>query len=544
MIGFDGATFEFISPMAAEGRLPTLAALLENGVWARLLSTIPPATVPAWPTFMTGKSPGRHGVFDFFKKDSQGKRRLVSAQDIDGPTLWRFLSDHGRRCIVLNVPCTYPPEQVNGVIVSGMLTPAGAQFAHPAEIAAQLDAWTGGYRVNPRSRYVRSPFDRQELIRELREVTQIQKRAFMELLQRESWDFAMLMFRATDIIQHKLWHEPEDVAELYQFVDEALNEIVLAARDSSIWLISDHGFGPLYKLFHVNQWLRDRKWLALERKSAPAAESTPEQREGVSRSSSAIHRLATRFGLSRDWARSALSPRLQSLVKRLLPGKLRRWVPGSSYKVDWSHTQVFNDNSFTQETQALRINLIGREPEGTVDPDDYERLRDEVSQALQELRDPETDQQIVTRVHKGNELFVGPYAGHAPDLVLELHDGYKMINDFVARDWVSRLSRVSGCHRREGIFVAAGPAIARGADLGRLSIADLMPTILHYMRLPVPTTCDGVVRQDVFAARSRPATRLVTFEDAPSTPRKRGNETDEDVDGEVLSRLRSLGYIE
>lgn len=545
VVGFDGVTFDLIDLLVAEGRLPTFTRLLDQGVRGRLMSTIPPATIPAWPTFMTGKSPGQHGVFDFFRKDNQGARRLVSARDIDGPTIWRFLSDRDRRCIVLNVPCTYPPEPIDGIMVSGMLTPAEAEYVSPPRMAPDLDAWTGGYRVNPRSKYVRSPFDPDELIRELREVTEIQKRAFLELLRREAWDFAMIMFRATDIIQHKLWHRPEEVARLYELMDRSLAEILTAAGDASIWLMSDHGFGPLYKLFHINQWLRDQDWLAIRRKSPSASEgSEGSRRVGVSNRVSTLRRLASTFGLSREWARSALPPGLQHLLKELLPGKLRRWVPGSSYEIDWLHTRVFNDSSFTQETQALRINLKGREPQGIVGPSDYEELRDGVIQALQSLRDPDTNQPIVTQVHKGDELFAGPYVSNAPDLVLQLHDGYKMINDFVARDWITRLSPVGGCHRREGIFIAVGQDIRHGEDLGRLSIADLMPTILHSMGLPVPTSCDGEMRGDVFAEQSETGQRSVGYQDVSSIPRTRREEDVDQDDEEVLARLRALGYID
>ena len=525
VIGLDGATFDLIDPLLAAGRLPAFAHLLARGVRSRLMSTIPAATIPAWPTFMTGKSPGRHGVFDFFKRDGQGKRRLVSSRDIRGPTLWRYLSDQGRRCIVLNVPCTYPPEPVNGVLVSGMLTPTDGEFVSPREMAAQLDAWTDGYRVNPRSKYVRSPFDRDELICELREVSEIQKQALLKLLEIENWDFAMLMFRATDIVQHKLWHQPEDIAGMYEFMDRALAEIVAAAGNASIWLISDHGFGPQEKLFHINQWLRDQGWLAIRQKdtgtpgqpkaSAPVGQGGS---KGVSLADLPTYAL-TRVGLSRDRARVLFPPSVQSLLKQILPRSFRRRVPSSAYEVDWPRTQVFSDSSFTHETQALRLNLRGREPQGVVDPDEYEALRDQVVQSLKELRDPETGQSVVIEVYRGDELFAGPYADDAPDLVLQLRDGYKMIGDFAARKYISRLPQVAGCHRREGIFVAAGSNIASDLDLGELGIADVMPAVLHYMGLAVPAECDGRVRLDLFAPESEPARRHVVYQDVTSSDR-------------------------
>jgi len=545
IIGLDGATFDLINPLVASGRLPIFSRLLTGGVRAQLMSTIPPATVPAWPTFMTGKHPGRHGVFDFFKQVDGGQRRLISSQDINGPTLWRYLSDQGRRCIVLNVPCTYPPEPINGVLASGMLTPANGQHVHPPEMAAQLDAWTGGYRTNPRSKYVGDPFNREELIQELYEVSNIQKNAFLALLQAEPWDLAMLMFPATDIIQHKLWHEQIDIAAMYEFMDGILAEIVARAGNASIWLVSDHGFGPLKKQFHINKWLRDQGWLAIRLKVGVAsAEGKPSPRAGQERSAmdTSLQRAFSRVGLSRDRARALLPPSVQTALKRLLPHKVRRLMPASAYEVDWLGTQVFSDSSFTQETQALRINLRGREPAGTVAPDEYAPFRDQVIQALKELSDPETGELVVTDVYKGDELFAGPYADAAPDLILQLDDGYKMIGGFVAREYISSLSPVSGSHRRDGILVASGPDIAIGADLGPISIADVMPTLLHWMGLPVPSTCDGQVQPGVFAPASESANQPVSFEDVAAAPQRENVEPGE-IDEQVLARLQALGYL-
>ena len=543
IIGLDGATFDIIDPLVAAGRLPTFARLLANGARGRLLSTIPPATIPAWPTFMTGKSPGNHGVFDFFTRDGKGGRRLVSSRDIQGPSLWRYLCDSGYRCVVLNVPCTYPPEPVNGVLASGMLTPAGAVYAHPPEMAAQLDDWTGGYLINPRAQYVRSPFDPSELVRELRHVSNVQKLAFLKLLAVLEWDLAMLMFRATDIIQHKLWHETRSIEGMYGFMDQVVGEIIASAVDATVWLMSDHGFGPQEKLFHVNRWLCDQGWLSIHRKKRAPKEKPPLRagQEDIGQSTALQHWLG-RLGLSRDRLQALLPQPAHAFIKRNLPHNLQRWLPKSSYEIDWANTLVFNDSLFTQETQALRINLCGREPDGTVDRSDYEGLRESVIRALREIHDPDTGQAIVIKVHKGEELFAGPYVENAPDLVLQLQDGYKMIGDFVTREVVSSLSPIAGCHRTDGIFMATGEGIASGIEITDPAIADLMPTILHYMGLAVPKDCDGKVRLDIFAQGSEPALRNVLYQEVSAAPHL-GTELAE-ADEQVLARLRDLGYIE
>ena len=103
VIGLDGATFDVMDPLLEDGQLPHMGGLVNKGTTGRLLSTIPYSTIPAWPSFMTGKNPGKHGVFDFFRF-AEGERRLANSQDIRSPTLWELLSQHGKRSIVINVP--------------------------------------------------------------------------------------------------------------------------------------------------------------------------------------------------------------------------------------------------------------------------------------------------------------------------------------------------------------------------------------------------------------------------------------------------------
>jgi predicted AlkP superfamily phosphohydrolase/phosphomutase len=125
IIGIDGGTFDIIRPMVQRGELPVLASLMEKGVWGELRSTIPPITAPAWVSFMTGKNPGKHSIFEFIgdiHKNYTG--RVLSAIDIKAKTIWSLLSDIGKRLILVNLPVTYPPKNVNGIMITGIGTPS------------------------------------------------------------------------------------------------------------------------------------------------------------------------------------------------------------------------------------------------------------------------------------------------------------------------------------------------------------------------------------------------------------------------------------
>jgi Type I phosphodiesterase / nucleotide pyrophosphatase len=155
IIGLDGATFDVITPWAQEGKLPNLRKLLENGAHGALKSTIPPMSPPAWTSFMTGKNPGKHGVFDFTaRKPYSYDIEFVNARWRRAETIWKIMSEEGKRICVLGVPFTYPPEAVNGVMISGIDTPATGGIAdatafHPKALYHEIAANLGGYLISP-----------------------------------------------------------------------------------------------------------------------------------------------------------------------------------------------------------------------------------------------------------------------------------------------------------------------------------------------------------------------------------------------------------
>src|SRR6185369_8280186 len=140
IIGLDGATFDIIRPLASDGRLPVLSRLMREGVSSPLRSTILPNSFPGWASCTTGTSEGMHGVFSpFIKNHSSYGVRAMSGLDIMTRPVWDILSEHRARSVVLNVPTTYPPEPINGLMVTGMLTPGRASaFTYPESLKSEL----------------------------------------------------------------------------------------------------------------------------------------------------------------------------------------------------------------------------------------------------------------------------------------------------------------------------------------------------------------------------------------------------------------------
>ena len=250
IIGIDGATFDLILPWAKEGFLPNLAGLIDQGTYGELASTLPPVTSPAWPSFMTGCNPGKHGVFDFIHRTG-ADFGLVNATKIRRPTIWQRLSQAGFSVGVLNVPVTYPPQPLNGYMVTGILSPKEGQICYPDDLLARHRDALGEYRVAPNIQYKRG--NEKEYIEDIYSLIRAHGDWALHLMQNEPTDVLMVHFIALDIMMHALWRfmdhshsrfeaSPyEDAIRAgFSLVDEYIGQMLKAAGDeTSVMVMSD-----------------------------------------------------------------------------------------------------------------------------------------------------------------------------------------------------------------------------------------------------------------------------------------------------------------
>src|SRR5262245_3347328 len=292
VIGIDGGTFDVIRPLIQQGELPNLAALMTAGVSAELSSTIPPITAPAWVSFMTGKNPGKHSIFHFvghIHRTYTGN--ILTAADIKAKTLWSILSEHGHRLTLINVPFTYPPMQINGVMVSGFGTPSqDHSFTYPQDLYLELQQRVGDYQIDYDDYWSKASANAEnpsldffdELVQSLNYMTDKRTEAVLYLMKEYPWDFFMAVYVLPDRLQHLFWkfmdpshpdHDPQlaerysqVISDGYRKVDEAVGRILGGVEDeTTVIVLSDHGFGPLHKYFFVNTWLMQQGWLRLKR---------------------------------------------------------------------------------------------------------------------------------------------------------------------------------------------------------------------------------------------------------------------------------------
>lgn len=564
-LGLDGATYDLLLPWFAEGKLPTLARLYREGTHAQLRSVVPYLSPQAWTSFMTGKNPGKHAVWDFIVHVPESYEiQFANASSRRATSLWKMLSDAGKSVCVVNVPMTFPPEPVNGFLISGMEAPGVyANFAYPHDLYARMKKELGGYNMHGDYWITGTP---EEYLERVHQTIADQACAVRWLLQDRDWDFFMMVFGSTDRVQHHFWaqmdatHPRHDAAapaahrsaiyDVYARLDAELATFLeQLPRDVVVMVMSDHGAGPYHKIVYLDRWLEANGFLRYRVPSdrgrlSPARWLLDTTEEMYLRLRSSLPRAV------KDWLKSNM-PTARRMVESYL----------LTSAIDWEQTTAF---SLGIESTRIFINRDGRFPHGFVkDGAEYEEVVTRLSDGLRTLRDPESGEPLVERIWRAKELYSGPYMDDAADLIVQwkddlyitrrsygpeaVEDPSRFVDDNLMVGEVGRLMSIpqTGTHRLHGVFLMHGPGVAANADLGEISIMDLAPTLLHLLGLPVPEDMDGHVVEAAFDEAYQKARGSVQFR--PGTAWDPGiGELWSPAENEdaVRERLKGLGYIE
>lgn len=526
LIGLDGGTFTVLDPLMAAGEMPFFKELVSSGVRAELRSVVPALTPPAWTSLTTGRTPGWHGIFDFFGKETPDDRqiRVADSRDVRAATLWSIADRQGLRTTALNFPMMFPPPPIRGFVVPGWMPWRQLRLGcHPRELFDRLKGLPGldtrklAMDMETEAKAIEGgrPEEYEEWIRLHLDRERQWHCVLRDLMRNDPSELTAIVFDGPDKIQHLCWRflDPAFAAdaadgwaagirrscvEYFRELDKLLADLVgMAGPQATVVVASDHGFGAQHGTFFVNSWLEKQGYLAWADGSAPRAKD------------------ATELGI----------------------GQLAR----HSYQLDWTRTRAY-----VATPSSNGIHIVMRQPgaDGGVAPADYDRFRDRLAAELAAVTDPTSGEPILSRVWRRDEVFDGPHGTLGPDLTLELADGGLV--SILASDTVyERRAEVSGTHRPQGIFVARGPQLRRGVVLPQLSILDVAPLVLHSLGLAVPQDMEGSVPVAALDPASLAATpvRSGPPESAPvdSLPEPTGyNEQDEQV---LVERLRALGYI-
>ena len=547
VIGLDGATPELLNPWIEAGELPNLQRLVKQGASGKLRSTLPPISSSSWSSFVTGVNPGKHGLVDFVYPEADSyKVTMVNAASRKTRALWNWLNDAGYKVGLLGIPTTYPPQPVDGFMISGFLSPGPeSEWAYPAELKHELLAELGEFLLAPDERY-RSTRWLDRFLDDLTASVENRTQAALYLMRTKPWDLFAVVYWDTDMVQHETWrlldpghprHDPDEAAanrhkilDFHRKVDADIGRLLAqAGPDTLLVVMSDHGFGPVHSFFLTNNWLASLGLLRF--KQGP------------------------RTAFKRSLFRMGFTPlRMFRIAKALGLGKLRKRVRFQQKSgilnrvflsfddVDWSRTSAFSIGSFGQ----VYVNLAGVRPEGIVQPGhEYQRIREQIIREALALRDPRTGEPLVERVYTREEIYSGPYADRTPDLIVQPRGWEYMAfghADFGSNKLVEPIIGLSGHHRPDGLLILAGPGIKAGTHLEGANIMDLTPTVLHAMGIGVPGDLDGKVLSEAFepgSAGAQPVrlTQVNVYKDSGSKP-----ELSDDEMAEVQEKLRGWGY--
>lgn len=545
-IGLDGSTFDVLDPLMAEGRMPRLKALIEQGARAPLETTIPPITPTAWVSMSTGTNPGKHSIFEFLLRRGDKLDVPINSTLRDSPAVWDILSDLGHQVTVTNMPVTYPPKPLNGMMVADFLTPLGkTDYTYPAELREELESRFGPYRLYITEVYTRGRVD--QVLEQLYDELEYKTSVNCYLMKNKPWDFYFTHIWSTDRCQHELWHimdpthpmsDPkevkkyrEKVLKFWEKVDESVGKMVDAAGPGvTVMMGSDHGFGPITKFLCFNVWMIEQGLIQLKPGAMTALKKlffklglTPETG----------YRVSMAIGLAKLRLSMGVTNRssLQKLINKVML---------SLADVDWSRTKAFSKGNYGQ----IFINLKGREPHGSVAPGaEYEKVCQEVITQLRSLKHPETGEPLIGPIWRAEEIYSGPHVAEAPDIsFLPADMRYKPLGtlDLTSNRFITDVYGNSGDHRMNGFFVANGPHIKPGTRLSA-NIMDIAPTLLYLFNKPIPNDMDGRILKemisDPYLASNQP---VYTNQDYTGTEIASFSEED---DAEVRERLRSLGYL-
>jgi predicted AlkP superfamily phosphohydrolase/phosphomutase len=535
-IGIDGGTFDVVLPLVKKGELPNLGRMVKGGVWGELESTIPPFSGPAWASFQTGKTPSNHGIFDFInKKPNSYETYLINSTHIRGARFWDVLGDSGLKVGIINVMVTYPPRPVNGFLLTCGLTPPGRNFAYPESLADEITGLFGNYRLWGVGGISLTEGEEEKFINAYFANERRRMDMAKHLMTTREWDFFMVMFEGTDPLQHELWKYVDEthprfnpdaeeylkqaIPKFYKEVDRFLGEILeVLPDDTTICIMSDHGFGPLTRYLLVNNFLIDTGMLKLK------ANLSTRLKKLVFDSGVTLERLnsiARKLGLNRAVKTSGGETSEKMLSHLAL----------SFRDIDWSQTRAFAAGTGGH----IYLNVRGREPEGIVEMGkEYERVRSLIIENLESLVDPQTGRKAIEQVFSRDELHKGRFFDEAPDISFLPCRGFGTLHK---EQFISPLTFINspncGTHRINGIVLLSGPEIQSGNQIKGAKIFDLAPTILHLFGLPIPDDMDGRVLKEAFRKDSQSAKREEVYQKVD----------EEKKTVERIKYLRSLGKI-
>jgi predicted AlkP superfamily phosphohydrolase/phosphomutase len=446
-------------------KLPNTKKMYEKGLHGALVSCDPPITVPAWMVMMTGKNPGKLGIYGFRHRRGHAYKDgyIVNSMHVKEETVWEALAKEGKKSIVLGVPPAYPPRSVqNCNIVSCFITPSIEKvFTYPADLKKEvLDISKGEYIFDVTFRTE----DREAIKRELFEMTEKRFDVAEYLAKNKPWDFFIMHEIGFDRLHHAFWkffdpNHPKYVRgnqyehldeEYYTMVDSRMGRLVDSfGEDCITFVLSDHGSKGMRGAFCVNQWLEKEGYLSFK--------TRPSQVIDIEKSD-----------------------------------------------IDWSKTKAWGWGGYYAR---IFFNVRGREPNGIIDPGELPSEKKILEEKIKNSIVDDTGRKMNNLVFEPDKLY-GKALGDKPDLMVYFGDLDWRSAGTVGHNSMYLSENDTGpddsVHSMNGIFLMYDPKRDLGGrELRNLRIEDIAPTLLRMYGINNQKPNDGIdgrVLEEVISA--------------------------------------------
>jgi len=515
IMGIDGASYELINNYIKDGKLPTFNKIINDGCFGRLLSTVPPHTAPGWVSAFTGVGPGSHGIYQFW--DTQADNyvgKFMGRNEYNVLPVWDILNQYGIKTGVINVPMTHPPRELDGFILTWPLSNT-LRYCYPSDLLINIAKNGGHYASDINSMCDGDPSYIDKAI----DITRKRVKTIQYLAKSMDWDILFSVFTEVDRVSHFFWdtvieHRGQNeqqaltnaVEIIYRETDSALKQILeTLPEDTLVIILSDHGFCRGNIDFYVQSYLLDKKLLEIKK----AEDAHPYKSNCVA--SDIVYS---------NWFECISN--------------------GEKFIVDWDNTCAY---MAAPGSYGVNINLKGRQINGIIDKEDYEKVRERVIEELMLVKNPNSGERLFKKVAKREEVYSGEMVSHAPDIILVPYDYGSMVHHAIKPGTLFGQPDQKGMHREDGIIIMHGATINKDKFRNEAKLEDVAPTLLDFYQIEKPAYMEGNT-VCMFNAHGKAAQEKITSRlDKGSSELIKADSYATNERNEIEDKLKSLGYL-
>ena len=392
VLGIDGVPHSFLNKYFEDGKMPFLAEFSKKNQAKKMNSVYPTISSVAWTSYMTGTNPAGHNIFGFIDRIPNPLQMTINTgADRKAKTFFENLSEQGKKIISINVPMTYPPFKVNGILVSGFLCPDIEKVSYPKDFCEYLK--NKNYCIDVDAFIARE--SKQVFIRKILDTLDKRFEIAFDLMDKEKWDFFQLHIMETDRLFHFFWDSIEnrtefssDVKIFFKNLDNHIKNLYNKLPNGSrLLILSDHGFCGVKYEVQVNAWL---------------------EKQGL-----------LKFTSNTEKSLNSIHP--DTICYSLLPGR-------------------------------IFINLKGREQSGQVKNNDYDTIRNNIKEQLKTLTDPQTNEPVLDKIFLREDIYDGRFIDNSADIIVHPKNGYDLKSKLDSPQ-IFTSSIINGMHTYDDAFI-------------------------------------------------------------------------------------------